>query len=674
DNIFLVGYFSVLAYAITKKDLVDVKIIIQKSFSYIIITILVTISFLIAIYYSYLYANLYINNIIFLAIGLFWAFTALPLQKYLITTAKRTFIKGYYESKEIFNKISQKTTTSKTTKEVLRIVGDVLDHEINIEKIYIFQAEKDARGMIHSYKNISKGVTNYKFDFNHPLITNLYTKKGSILINSLKQEFYALDIEFLDDKLFTGGLILPIRSSHDLEGIIFLGQKSSGSRYNHEDLQLFETITYMLIAVLDRIKPYEKLEKEFNTNKKKLFDAELALGKEKQNQLQKAKEMAETANEFKSKFLAQMTHDLRTPLHVVIGTLDLLSRNLENLSKEDASKTIDIALKSGERQLTLVNDILDLSKLESGKMEVNFEPIILANFLADVKPQMTMLLKDKKVKYKLENKLLENTVIESDPRRLMQIIINLLSNAVKFTKEGDIKLEISKVPLAARSLSEVEVGELLTFAVSDTGIGMTEENAKKVFEPYIMVDNEAQKSVKGTGLGLSICKGFVAALGGEISVTSKPGKGSAFSFWIPFLKAEITAKEMQKQAKIDYSALKNKHILMCDDDVFNRMFAEMVLKDKIKYTIVDNGFKAIEETKKNKYDLIFMDIQMPEIDGIETLKEMRKLKVETPIVALTAQAMKGEKERLISLGFDDYFQKPFKEQDIIGFLGERLGE
>ncbi|MFC1616715.1 hybrid sensor histidine kinase/response regulator [Candidatus Margulisiibacteriota bacterium] len=642
------------------------------------------------------------------------------MSKFLITTTRHAFIKDYYNTHKITNLLSRKLGTASSTNDVFSIILDIFDKEINFEDIIIYSAQKENNKILNYsfFKSILKPKINPDISLAHNLIKLIDSKKNILLIKNILNSCDAKFAKILPEKLFKNGIIVPLFSSDTLEGFLFLSLKSSGSDFSEKDFEFFHTLINIITPVFDRIRPFEKLEAEFNENKKKLFDSQLALEKEKQSQLEKAKQMAEMANEFKSKFLAQMTHDLRTPLHVVIGTLDLLSRNLQNLSKEDAAKTIDMALKSGERQLDLVNDILDLSKIESGKMEVNIQPLFLADFLKDIEPQVTMLLRDKPVKYILENNLPENTVIESDSRRLMQVIINLLSNAVKFTKKGQIRLSVSKIPLSRlltgeglRSRGEgslvstkgIELGfrsegslvlsntekvdidrnssltlpqgeEILTFTISDTGIGMTEENAKKIFEPYIMVDNEAQKSVKGTGLGLSICKGFVEALGGEISVISVPKKGSIFRFWIPFIQAEITAKEMQKQKEttIDYSALKDKYILMCDDDVFNRMFAEMVLKGKIKYTIVDNGYKAIEETKKQKFDLIFMDIQMPEIDGIETMKEIRKQKITTPIIALTAQAMKGEKERLISFGFDDYFQKPFKEQAIFYYIMRKL--
>ncbi|MFC1617499.1 ATP-binding protein, partial [Candidatus Margulisiibacteriota bacterium] len=405
--------------------------------------------------------------------------------------------------------------------------------------------------------------------------------------------------------------------------------------------------------------------------------------KQRTVELSRAKEEAEIANEFKSRFLAQMTHDLRTPLHVIIGSLDYLAKMKEVSNNKIISKSIQMALKSGERQLELVNTILDLSKIEAGKMELNIDKTNLNELFSGLKEQMKALLKGKEIKFILENKVeKENIQISIDKLRFQQIVTNLLSNAAKFTEKGEIRLIVYRDK------------EILSFKISDTGIGMSKENTERVFESYTQVESELQKQLRGTGLGLSICKGFVEAHGGEISLESELGKGSVFSFWIPITIEQRKGEEEKKligkynkrenfrngtnndnvnKGSINYTKLKNKKILLCDDDDFNRGFAQMILGDKLNCIFVESGEKSIEVLKKEKVDLIFMDLNMPNgIDGRIAFQEIRKFDKETPVVALTAEAIEGTEKELRELGFDGYVSKPFKEDDLILFLAQHF--
>ncbi|MFC1617255.1 ATP-binding protein [Candidatus Margulisiibacteriota bacterium] len=379
-------------------------------------------------------------------------------------------------------------------------------------------------------------------------------------------------------------------------------------------------------------------------------------------ELKKAKELAEQANHYKTSFLAHMTHDLRTPLHVVIGILDMFSNNPNVKKDKDLDTPVDIALKSGERQLKLVNSILDVGKIESGRIEVRSEAFEFNELFTGLNNEMETLLRNKAVDFIIENKIADkNLIIKSDKLKLEQILTNLLGNAAKFTERGDIHLLIS-----------IDKNTLL-FEISDTGIGMSPKNAGRVFESYTMIESKIQSRVQGSGLGLTISKGFVEALGGEIWVESELGKGSAFKFWIPLIKGD--REKIHKEVKleeIDLGFLKKQKVLLVDDDKFNCMFAEMVLKNHTQYKIYERGRDVVDILKKEHFDILLTDYHMPEMDGLEVLTEVRRFNKEIPIVVLTASAMKGTKQSFLNKGFSDYFTKPFKEKELLLFLQKKL--
>ncbi len=375
-----------------------------------------------------------------------------------------------------------------------------------------------------------------------------------------------------------------------------------------------------------------------------------------------AKEEAEAANEFKSQFLASMSHDLRTPLHVIIGTNDILLKKEVISSQDDLRKPIEIMQQSSERLLNLVNDILDVTKLESGKMTVSPEAMTLGALLNGVEVMMSTLLNHKPVKFVQDCKIGHTIRFVSDKARLIQIITNLLGNAAKFTEEGEIRLHIF-----------INENSQLVFEVIDTGVGLKQEDASRVFESFNQVESDLNKKHKGTGLGLAICQGLVTLLNGAINVKSTFGKGSTFQFWIPFIAAGQDHSPQEKTPVITEKPISQARVLLCDDDAFNLAFAEMALNGKAQYTLVNSGPKVLEALVADSFDIIFLDIQMPEMDGKTTLSNIRTQfpALGTPIVALTAQAMKGDRDELIALGFDDYLAKPFKQEDLLTMIKKK---
>lgn len=379
--------------------------------------------------------------------------------------------------------------------------------------------------------------------------------------------------------------------------------------------------------------------------------------------LQSAKEIAENANRFKTRFLAQMTHDLRTPLHVIIGILDILAKKPVISNDPTLLHPLRTAIKSGERQLALVNDILDLSKIEAGKLELQPLPMDLNEMLMEINDQIQILVTHRSIEFQILNNLNpDQFIITADKKRLLQILINLLGNAVKFTASGTIRLQIS-----LRNQNQ------LTFEVSDTGIGIGSEYAKSIFEDFRILQNPQISDEKGTGLGLTIAKGLVEKMNGQIAVEPNADQGSIFRFWIPYQSGQLHEIPISTRPQIRYDYLKTQNVLFCDDDTYSRAYAEIILKNKIQYTLVDSGAKAIEHLKKYKYNIVITDFEMPLMDGRQLLNEIRSLWPDLPVIVLTPKHIKRV-PALSEFGFSDFLGKPFKEDELLAVIDRQLGD
>ena len=364
-----------------------------------------------------------------------------------------------------------------------------------------------------------------------------------------------------------------------------------------------------------------------------------------------ARKKAEASERAKSEFLANMSHEIRTPLNAMFGFIKMLQ---EKEFDEESKKYLNIIEKSGQTLLTIINDILDFSKIESGKMyieKIEFNPKeeieVIQNLFASSASEKHILLEFK------ENNL--KWCIMSDPTRIKQVISNLLSNAIKFTPENkqiilNVKYDEEKEELFAE--------------VIDEGIGIPKEKMEHIFDSFSQADNSTTRKYGGTGLGLSISSRLIELLGGELKVESEVGKGSRFYFTIPAKKTKLCPEKQEIKTKKILNEKFDKHILVVEDNMANQMFMKVILqKMGITFDIANDGVEAIEKFKNNKYDLILMDENMPNMNGIEATKKIREIEREkdldhTIIVALTANALTGDKERFILAGMDYYLSKP----------------
>jgi PAS domain S-box-containing protein len=407
------------------------------------------------------------------------------------------------------------------------------------------------------------------------------------------------------------------------------------------------------------------------------FDDVTALD-QKNVELGKAKQAAEVANEAKSAFLANMSHEIRTPMNAIMGFADVLRRGMEE-THERRVEYLDVIHRSGTHLIELINDVLDLSKIEAGKLSVEItetNPYCIMRDVVDVL-RVRAEQADITLECDVEGQIPET--IHSDSTRLRQILINLAGNAVKFTKEGGVKL-------TCRTASDGDVPRL-EFVVADTGIGMTEEQIERIFSPFEQADSSVTRRFGGTGLGLSISKRLAEALGGDIQVHSTPGQGSTFTVAVEagsldgvrMLNAGNAALLLEREEQPKRSAtnvrLRPSRVLLVDDGESNRQLITVLLgRAGVEILEAVNGAEALERIDENSFDLVLLDMQMPVMDGYEAARRMRELGHSLPIVAMTANAMQGDEEKCQAAGCSHFLMKPIDIDQLFELLATLLGE
>ena len=388
---------------------------------------------------------------------------------------------------------------------------------------------------------------------------------------------------------------------------------------------------------------------------------------EAEEELKRAKTKAEISAKAKEQFLANMSHEIRTPMNGIIGMAALLKKTSLDNSQQNYLRLIQ---ESAQNLLVIINDVLDVAKIESGKLQFEEIPFSVNEILKSA--QQSLIYKAEEKDILLDLKLLksENLLVNGDPYRLTQILINLLSNAIKFTQVG-------KVELAAEVTHESIFDYTLRISVTDTGIGIASDKIDTIFESFVQANSDTTRKYGGSGLGLTICKNLVELQGGRIWVKSKSGQGTTFAFEITYSKVHQEPVIAETTPEIDYSSLSAYRILLAEDNAINQFMAKSILHGwGVTVDIANNGQEALALHEQFTYDVILMDIQMPVMGGLETTTLIRQMadpvKAQIPIIALTANALKGDSEIYLQAGMDDYMSKPYEEEKLFLKIAQNI--
>jgi len=428
------------------------------------------------------------------------------------------------------------------------------------------------------------------------------------------------------------------------------------------------------------VKPFE--DRELNATIKMALDrADLeAKLRESEERLAKAKEAAEEANHAKSRFLANMSHEIRTPMTVIMGFSKLLADS--EMPRPEQQQHLQTICRNAENLLNIISDILDLSKIEAGRTELELKDCSPAEIVEDVRSSLEVRANEKRLALHVAHVFPLPRTIRTDPVRLRQILVNLVGNALKFTETGGVKITVRRV-------GQEDDTPRVQFEVADTGIGMSDEDIPRVFQAFIQADDSTTRRFDGTGLGLTVSQELAELLGGRIDVQSKPGKGSIFTLTIdpgplenvPMLESPA-ATSVPTEAPFDpqpYAKLHGRVLLVEDELSLQCLFCRFFKETEIEIDLASDGRIAYEKATESKatgrpYDLILLDIRMPEMGGYEVARRLRQDGWQGAVVAQTAYGLTGDREKCLEAGCDDYISKPINPEELLATVARYLDQ
>ncbi len=467
--------------------------------------------------------------------------------------------------------------------------------------------------------------------------------------------------------------LLPIQvpgdQSQSLEGylIVFISTRLpfDESYMAFFDLLNFTVNTALGNAILNEETKFELSEFKADINNLKI---QCNIQEKKKKELLEAKFAAEAATRSKSAFLANMSHEIRTPLAAILGFTEILKTN--NLDGEEQEKYLNIISRNGNALIRIIDDILDLSKIEAGKSHFEQAPLCLIDLIEDVVTMFSDQAKGKGLNLQFNSKGFPRFKIESDTVRIRQILVNLVGNAIKFTSEGNVTISGDFKPIE-NNIFEIKI------YIADTGIGISKEQADNLFQAFNQADNSTTRNFGGTGLGLALSKKLAKAMGGNVAIlNSSSAKGSTFVVKLVVKKnsnnVDPVVVELQQRSIIKEKLLNEWKILVVDDSMDNRLLLKILLeREGATIHEAPDAVTGVRMALKSDYDIVLMDIQMPEVDGYEALSMLRVEKYRKPVYALTAHTLKEEKDRAIAAGFTGHIGKPINVTTLIDTLKSR---
>ncbi len=554
----------------------------------------------------------------------------------------------------IVNELGRRVTSSlnlhQTFEHLYKTINSMMDAAVlELSVANEVTGERKIFSNIKSPENNSTPYTNHIADW-------CFTNNREVYLEDAENDYgrYVFQpLIFPDGRVAKSVIAFPVINRNAVSGTLCISsfQKNTFSDYHREIIRLL--LGYISVAIENAIR-----HEELNLTKIR----------------------AEQSEKFKEQFLANMSHEIRTPINAVTGMTGLL---LDKQPRPDQLRYLESIRNASDSLLVIINDILDLSKIEAGKIEFEKIDFSITDLVKNVREIMQFKIEEKGLSY--FEKIDENIppILVGDPTRLIQVLINLIGNAIKFTEKGNVTLNVSlenKI-LPSIKLNDIVKNSFLRFDITDTGIGMTKSQVNKLFQNYAQASIETARKYGGTGLGLSISKKLVELQNGTIEVRSEAGKGSTFTFTLPFIVSnnkKVTVKEKIVSTEM-LMYLRGKRILLCDDNEYNRIVVRETLNLKIEGCQIDeatNGKEALEMIRKNKYDVVLMDLVMPQLDGLEATRIIRNefpYPLNTiPIIALTASVVKSELEKSYAAGMNGFIPKPFKSQELIGAIYNSL--
>ncbi len=540
-----------------------------------------------------------------------------------------------------------------------------------VQRFYTSQLKKQAEELAQTVEERTRDLEKQRAFLRQIIDTN----PNVIFVKDLESR-YRLVNQALADAYSTTKEAMIGKSADD-----FCPRPEDAKRFRQHDLETMR-------AGKELITPEEKVttpwgeERWIQTIRRPIFDeygqatqilgvtTEITHRKKIEEELRTAKEVAEAANRAKSGFLASMSHEIRTPMNGIIGMAELAITS----QGEEQREYLALLRSSANALLDILNDILDYSKIEAGKLELDPVRFDLPELVRDVVKSLTFTAHKKNLELTFFVEPEVPAEIVADALRLRQVLLNLVGNAVKFTEKGGVEVKVSK--------DGKETAKKLCISVRDTGIGVASEKQKRLFHAFEQADSSTTRQYGGTGLGLAICSRLVQLMGGRIWIESEPGAGSTFHFTFQYASPGDSTGTTERKTEIGRTLLavpiqkrdsgRSLNILVAEDSPVNQRLAiAMLNKMGHEVTLAQNGREAVEKWSRGKFDLIFMDIQMPEMDGLEAARRIREqepMGVRIPIIAMTAHAMASDRERCLAAGMDEHISKPVSRKTMEGAL------